>query len=131
MAEVPKPLTKRGDAFTLQQTRAKTLLYISSYTEKVGKWGRKPIETISRFVKDLVKSQQSTAVQKLFQDWTSLSNLYDILNIEKPLHETLDVSRFYEMYEKRMVPFIKGAELRISLESITKGSDYKDTGMGY
>jgi DNA helicase-2/ATP-dependent DNA helicase PcrA len=127
----PEAVDEERRCFYVATTRAKTLLYISSYTEKVGKWGRKPIETISRFVKDLVKSQQSTAVQKLFQDWTSLSNLYDILNIEKPLHETLDVSRFYEMYEKRMVPFIKGAELRISLESITKGSDYKDTGMGF
>ena len=126
----PEAVDEERRCFYVATTRAKTLLYISSYTEKVGKWGRKPIETISRFVKDLLKCRQSTAVQRLFQDWTSLGNLYDILNIEKPLHETLDVSRFYKMYEERMVPFIKGAELRISLESITKG-DYKDTGMGF
>lgn len=109
----PEAVDEERRCFYVATTRAKTLLYISSYTEKVGKWGRQPIENTSRFVKGL--SNQSTSNQKMFQDRTSLIKLYNILNIDHP-PKIPDISRVYENYEKRMVPFIKGADLKISLD---------------
>lgn len=52
--EKPETIDEERRCFYVAITRAKSLLFISSYTETgEGKWGRKPIERKSRYLKNL------------------------------------------------------------------------------
>lgn len=56
--------------FYVATTRARMLLFMSSYLETEGKWGRKPIDAASRFLKDL-------SLNKAKDIWGNMSQVYE------------------------------------------------------
>lgn len=67
--------------FYVATTRAKHLLYISSFTEERERWGRLPINEASRFLKGL-KGKLSDNKQAAFKNSNSLQDLYKLVGKE-------------------------------------------------
>lgn len=103
--------------FYVATTRAKTLLYISSYTEEEGKWGRKPIEAVSRFLTkirpDLTCEFQSAICSK-----KDLASLYQLLARE--YDDTFDIDQFASMYKLKLSEFVKG-KANIDFSNLSAG----------
>lgn len=91
--------------FYVATTRAKSLLYISSYTEEEGKWGRKPVEAISRFISGL-NPGMSSGHQAAVCTKDSLRDLYQLLS--RDFDETFDVDQFASLYKLRLSEFANG-----------------------
>ncbi|CAH2350838.1 putative ATP-dependent DNA helicase Srs2p [[Candida] railenensis] len=64
--------------FYVATTRAKHLLYVSSFTEERERWGRLPINETSRFLKGL-KGKLSNNKQAAFNNLNSLQDLYKLV----------------------------------------------------
>lgn len=69
--------------FYVATTRAKTLLFLSSYVEDsdAGKWGRPPIQKISRFISHLDTRKSFDSKLSLFRDMRKLEMLYITLEM--------------------------------------------------
>lgn len=52
----PETVDEERRCFYVALSRAKVLLFVSGYTEKTGKWGRPPLEKISRFMESTAGS---------------------------------------------------------------------------
>ena len=103
--------------FYVATTRAKTLLYISSYIEEEGKWGRKPIEAVSRFLTkikpDMISEFQSAICSK-----KDLISLYQLMARE--YDETFDIDQFASMYKLKLSEFVRGKS-NIDLSNLSAG----------
>lgn len=101
--------------FYVATTRPKTLLYLSSYTEVEGKWGRAPMTEISRFLKQDVINKYISKNQLAFQDSKLLEQLYEMVGISysKSKVDNFDISIFNKLYLERKRTFIQGAEFDI------------------
>lgn len=89
--------------FYVASTRAKTLLYLSAYTEDSGKlnFGRKPIEKVSRFLSNMDQSFSMTP----FESEAWVSSLYQMLNKQPP--ENFDFSSFRKKYLRSFSLYVK------------------------
>lgn len=81
-------------------TRAKTLLYMSSYIDshESETHFRSPIEHKSRFIKNI----SFDAGRVPFENWWTLEKLYQIMNLACPLQSKFDLDAFYSTYEDRL-----------------------------
>lgn len=106
--------------FYVATTRTKLLLYMSSYIEQgdIGKWGRKPIDTVSRFINNLQYTSIMDSKQCVFKDWKILSKLYQIVNKPVPSKQQFSLVQFNKAYELRLKAYINGeSEMKITEES--------------
>lgn len=106
--------------FYVATTRTKLLLYMSSYIEQgdIGKWGRKPIDSVSRFISNLQHTGMMESKQGVFKDWQILSKLYKIVNKPIPTGEQFNLTQFNKAYELRSKAYINGeSEMKITEES--------------
>ena len=106
--------------FYVATTRTKLLLYMSSYIEQgnIGKWGRKPIDSVSRFISNLNHAGMMESKQGVFKDWQMLSKLYKIVNKPLPTGHKFNLNQFNKAYELRYNSYINGeSEMKISEES--------------
>lgn len=93
---------------------------MSSYIEQgdIGKWGRKPIDSVSRFISNLNHTGMMESKQGAFKDWQMLSKLYNIVNKPLPTGQEFNLSQFNKAYELRSNTYINGeSEMKISEES--------------
>lgn len=88
--------------FYVATTRAKTLLYVSSFTEKEEKWGRKPIEQVSRFLAKL-RPDMVSELQLAFESKDALASLYTILS--RGLDHAFNLDLFKTVYKLKMAEF--------------------------
>lgn len=63
--------------FYVATTRAKVLLFMSSYLETEGKWGRKPIDSASRFLKSLPLDNAKDVWSNMPQVYVATGKLLD------------------------------------------------------
>ncbi|CUM67668.1 uncharacterized protein PRCAT00005370001 [Priceomyces carsonii] len=108
-------LDEERRCFYVATTRARSLLYISSYTESSseGKWGRQPIEQVLRFISSMVDSGVFSHSQEAFKDWNQFCELYELIAKKMPVKNDFDLSSFYSCYSKRLSLFLRGSGLLI------------------
>lgn len=96
-------------------TRPKILLYLSSYTETEGKWGRPPLTDTSRFLKDLICKRYVCDHQEAFKSTELLLRLYELFNKgdSRPDYKLFNHLYFRRLYEERMWAFVKGEDFVI------------------
>jgi DNA helicase-2/ATP-dependent DNA helicase PcrA len=96
-------------------TRPKILLYLTSYTETEGRWGRLPLTDTSRFLKNLVCKRYVSEHQEAFKSTDQLLRLYGLFNNEdsKPDYKVFNLLYFRRLYEERMWAFVKGENFAI------------------
>lgn len=111
--------------FYVATTRTKLLLYISSFIEQgdIGKWGRKPVDTISRFIGNLNYSSLMDNQQNILKDLQLLSRLYKIVDKPLPTSQQFNFTQFGRAYELRLNAYISGeTEMNIT-EEVFKNLD--------
>lgn len=99
--------------FYVATTRPKTLLYLSSYTETEGKWGRPPMTEISRFLKESLINKFTTRNQLAFQNFQLLEKLYELLEVLITNHDKFNIEAFNKLYRERKKLFLQGADFDI------------------
>lgn len=89
--------------FYVASTRAKTLLYLSTYTEKAGSlnWGRKPVEKQSRFLTGL----DPMLAQMPFENEQSMKKLYTLTGTKPP--QDLDYEKLQKKYLRDYNLYVK------------------------
>ncbi|KAK6455661.1 uncharacterized protein RJT20DRAFT_48916 [Scheffersomyces xylosifermentans] len=127
----PEAVDEERRCFYVATTRAKTLLYMSSYTS-LGSGGWNVIENVSRFLERIRGTEHITDFQDAFKSWDSLRKLYEVVNKEVPTKESFPLQHFNKLYEGRLTPFIKGESFSINEESFRKSvNDNVMSGIGF
>lgn len=98
--------------FYVATTRAKNLLYMSSYIDSFG-WGA-AIEEESRFIAKLPKNVRPNDLQSVFRTWKELLGLYDVRKLSRPKEGDFNLGRFFKWYNMRREAYLKGENIDIS-----------------
>lgn len=99
--------------FYVATTRARSLLYISSYTDPANskKWGE-PISYVSRFIEGLINDKRFDKSQDAFSSWPKLTKLYKILGKQPPANTTdFPLDQFNQLYKSNVRTFMRGKEV--------------------
>lgn len=94
--EDEESINEERRCFYVATSRAKSLLLLSSYCEEFGKWGRKPVSEVSRFIKDFTgKENFKPNAISIFKE-TPLVDLYSIMKKDLPLFDVATLNRKFE-----------------------------------
>ncbi|KAK6463075.1 hypothetical protein DFJ63DRAFT_103201 [Scheffersomyces coipomensis] len=121
--------------FYVATTRAKSLLYLSSYTTSAGNFYGRSIDKVSRFIEKLNNHQLLGTVQEAFKDWNSLMKLYQILDknpIPVPDKKQFCIDTFNSLLKSRIDIYMQGIPLSIKQGDFVAGANintYSNTNM--
>lgn len=104
-ANNPESVHEERRCFYVATSRAKSLLFVSSYTENSEKWGRKPIEKVTRF---LDKLEHMFSSKLMIESWDKLVSLYQLMQKAPPKRDQYDLTKYYKHYELCMKSFVQG-----------------------
>ncbi|RCK64527.1 ATP-dependent DNA helicase SRS2 [Candida viswanathii] len=105
-----EPVHEERRCFYVATTRAKTLLYISSYTEYSESFYGRSICEESRFITDM-KSKDSSGMksyQLAFKNMANLQVLYELLEKSELFDANFRLDEFYRTYQKAFKRYANG-----------------------
>ncbi|ODV77079.1 P-loop containing nucleoside triphosphate hydrolase protein [Suhomyces tanzawaensis NRRL Y-17324] len=119
--------------FYVATTRAKTLLYLSSYTEKnpSGNWGRRPIVAVSRFLKLASNTGMLNSSQQAFATWDDLTKLYLLLGRQSPATNNFDLQHFVQLYHARQQSYVRGQDHEVGSYFQARDKPTNTNGLGF
>lgn len=112
--EDEESINEERRCFYVATTRAKHLLYMSSYIDSFG-WGA-AIEEESRFIAKLPNSMRPQDLQGAFKAWSSVQNLYKVRRIAPPKEDEFNLERFYKWYNMRRDAYLKGESIDVKTQ---------------
>lgn len=112
----PEAIDEERRCFYVALTRAKTLLYMSSYTSfGSGMWNI--VDTVSRFIDKMKGTTYVSDFQDAFKSWDTLTQLYSHIRKTPPSKDMFPFDNFFRLYKERLTPFIKGETFAINEQS--------------
>ncbi|CAK9439117.1 uncharacterized protein LODBEIA_P33410 [Lodderomyces beijingensis] len=95
----PNSIDEERRCFYVACTRAKTLLFISSYTEEAnGEFWRKPVDKVSRFIKDFEKDGCLADSLRYLEKGDRLNQLYTLLGKTLGDVKKTDIQNLFKTY---------------------------------
>ncbi|KAK6205371.1 uncharacterized protein RJT21DRAFT_15443 [Scheffersomyces amazonensis] len=110
--------------FYVATTRARALLYLSSYTTSGGGFYGRSIDKVSRFIDKLNNNKMIKDTQEAFNDWQSLVKLYGIIGQTTPTAPTAQgfcINTFNRLLHSRFDAYFQGVKFPIKTEEFVDG----------
>lgn len=101
-----KAIDEERRCFYVATSRAKLLLYISSYVETESRWGSEPISEISRFLSGIDKNSVHLKTTDIFKSLEKIEKLYQFMNKKLSELDKANLPLFDKQYRTRLYDYM-------------------------